>query len=296
MNGYRPILLLLILAQAGMADPLVVVTYLADGLRVIGQPANPTLAVELPGGTHLDIQWDRVRRIQPQPVGTTDTVTIQLINQDQITAKLAMPRWTLHTLFGPCDIPVSAIRAAYCRPAGGRELDWEVLPIAPADPEARPANPPDLAIDSILLDGWTVRSTRTFSRPVIFECAIRLAGDSPRDAMFTVRFVPLDEPRDTEPKRFLAVFVGQRGGRHIIGATRNPGQTVMLYEADGPFPRNQTLPLRVRWTDERLEVTFNGRTFSTDTVHAWYDAFHVDLVSGGPRQRWQVSETVARSP
>ncbi|MCS7048605.1 MAG: hypothetical protein NZ483_04845 [Verrucomicrobiae bacterium] len=295
MNVSRPSLLLLLLAmQAGGAEPLVLVTHLADGSRVIGEPTTTALPVTLPGGALVEIQWDRIRRIHPSNVG--ETVTIQLLNQDEVTAQLTATHWTLKTLFGPCTIPVRAIRSAYCRRAGGRELDWEVLPITSSDPEARPTNPPELRTDSILLDGWTVRTARTFARPITFECAIQLTQDTPRDAMFSVRFVPADEPRDTEPKRFLSVFVGQRGGRQIIGASRHNGHAVTLYEGDGPFPRNQPIPLRVRWSDERLEIQFNGRTFTTDAVHAWYDAFHLDLVSGAPRQRWRVSETVVRFP
>lgn len=294
MKAYRLFLGVLLSATAFAGESLVVVAYLTDGSRVIGQPATSALTVELPVSGPMDIQWERIRRVERLP--GSQAVSLHLMNHDQITASLPSARWTLHTLMGPCTIPGYAVRAAYCRPAGGREVDWEVLPILPADREGRPVPPPHSLTDSLVLEGWTVRSSRAFSRPITFDCTVQLTGESPRDALFALRFVPPGEPRDAAPQRLVAVLVGQRGGRQFIGWARNNTHPVTLYEGDGPFPRNRPHAVRVRWSDERLEISLEGRTFSTDEVRAWYDAFHLDLTTTAMGQRWIVSETVARSP
>lgn len=293
MNVRWPILLLVLATATGRAEWQAALR-LRDGSRLIGVPTEPVLTVQAPGVGTVAVPWERIRRLQFE---TNQNVTVQFLNHDKLAGRAADRRVTVQTLFGVRSVPVELIRQAQFRPAGGRDVEWEVLPIAPRDFDSRPPTPAIMEDGAAVLDGWQVRSGRTFTRPVTFECVATLTRASTRNAALALRFVPTGEPRDVVPRRAVVVTVGQsQTGRHFINVARNDAPPVTLYDELGAWEVGTPHLLRVRWDEDRIEVALNERVFVTRAVVAWYERFHLDLAAGGTGDRWEVTDAVVRTP
>lgn len=266
---------------------------LTDGARIIGAPATVGLPLLTTGVGRMQIPWERIRQIEWSADRQMATVT--LLNRDQVRGAVEPGAWRVRTAFGTHTVPAAMVRKAQFRPAGARDVWWAVLPIAPADPESKPSSAATVVDEAdVVLDGWQVRSQRTFARPVTFECDAVLTRAPNKEPQLGIRFVPADEPRDAAPSRCVALVIGQRrDGRQYMTVFRNGVPVSTLYEELGGLNVGEAYRLRVRWDDESFTVTLNDRTFVTKDVTAWYDSFHIDLY-GGPGERWRVTECAVR--
>jgi hypothetical protein len=293
MNIRWPILFLVLAAATCRAEWQVALS-LRDGSRILGVPSRPVMTVEAPGVGTIAVPWERIRRVQCE---TNQHVTVQFLNHDKLFGRAVGPALAIETLFGARSVPWELIRHAHWRRGGGRDVTWELLPIAPRNFDSRPATPTPPDDGGVVLDGWQVRSRGVFTRPIRFECQAMLTRAPARDAALTLRFVPTDEPRDVAPQRAVLVTLGQRrSGRHYLTVARNGAPPVVLYDEPGQWEVGAAYALRVRWDDERLEVAVNDSVFVTDAVVAWYERFHLDLTAGGTGDRWEITDCVARSP
>ena len=294
MKVHWPILFLVLAGATARAEWQAAFS-LTDGSRIVGQPVAKALPLQADGVGAMEIPWDRIRAIQISD--DHRAASVQLLNRDQVQGRITGNALSLETLFGIREVPVSLIRQVHFRRAGGRDVLWDVLPIAPRDLDARPAAPAKVDEGELTLDGWQVRSRRTFARPVTFECTATLQKAVANDAALSIRFVPVDEPRDAVPARAVVVMVGHRGnGRQFVTVSRNDAPPAILYEEIGRLNVGEPYAIRVTWTDDKIEVGLNDSTFVTRAVTAWYERFHIDLAGGQYGDTWRVADCVVRNP
>jgi hypothetical protein len=199
---------------------------------------------------------------------------------------------TQATLLGSLVITLLGIGCA----SGPRPIAWDRLPF-PKDsdwpgPKGAPAT---IGQGELVLQAQDVRTQRSYSAPLTLECDAHPDNTNAPNTWLQVKFVPVGEPADAEPKQMTVVVMGNRnappsGDQDVVFITRRAGASSKEIWGEQAFAIKTGEPYRLRCEvlPDRIRITINDQTFDAAGATVDYKEFYIQLDGWQPPNRWHV--------
>jgi len=182
--------------------------------------------------------------------------------------------------------------------SGPRPIAWDRLPF-PKDsdwpgPKGAPAT---IGQGELVLQAQDVRTHRSYSAPLTVECEAHPDNTNAPNTWLQLKFVPVGEPADAEPKQLTTVVVGNRkappsGDQAVVFITRRTGPSSKEIWGEQAFAVKMGEPYRLKCEvlTDRMRITVNGQTFDAAGVTVGYKKFYIQLDGWQPPNRWHVRD------